>query len=269
MERLLILCCKVIGPYTAYNFIPKAEVVLSDSGAQRMEANNAKTAFAYQITAALEQRLKEGEAATELLLQFLTEHTATFESWVNSEEFKRFKSLFIKTGNEFDFLYRTQQPFRNYFAMRFKMVDVEILTIESAITPSVFAYLKDKDMEIDPDWTVEEKTLLIYIKKSIAYLTVADSIPNLSVRIDNNGLSVLSDTGSARNQVEIRKDVDNDKLSLLISTCRESGKQWLNKAIEYIRTHPDKFPSYIVPKKSEHKKDGLKNSDYKGVSGFM
>ena len=265
--ELLIACRKVIGPYAAYNFIPKAELVISDSGAQRTETANTKSAYAYQIASAREQRLKEGEANSEALLKFLTEHTTSFNVWVESDEFKEYQSLFIKTGTDFNKLYKTPQPYRNYFAMRFKMVDVEMLTIQPTISPSLFEYLKEKDQQNDSEWTEAEAKLLFYIKKSIAYFTIAEAIPNLSVRVDTNGLTVVSEnTVTANKDLEVRKDADMNKITALASNCYSSGQSWLKMAVTYISNNASEFSTWVAPVAAT--KVDLKNDTYTTVFGL-
>lgn len=247
---LIDKCRKVIGPFTAYYFIPKAEVALTDGGATRTESNNTKTAFAYQVTNARAQRLLEGESNIELLLKYLNDHSTNFSNWSDSDEYKEYQSLFIKTGTDFSSLYKTHQPFRNFSAIRFKMVDVEMLTIRPYITTSLFDSLKEKDQQKDSEWSAEEKLLLFYIKKSIAYYSIAAAIPHLSIRIDQNGLSVVSDNSVTINKdSEIRKDADPNKISMLINSCNASGSQYLQEAIKYITNNSEKFPDWEAPVK--------------------
>ena len=266
-DMLMKRCRKVVGPYTAYYFIPKAELSLSDSGAQRTETANTKTAYAYQIASSREQRLKEGEANLELLLKFITDNISYFEEWANSAEFVEYKSLFIKSGTEFANLYRTTQPYRNYFATRFKMTDVEVLTIEPAITTPLFDYLKGKDHLVDPQWSEAETKLLLYLKKAIAYFTIAEAIPNLSVRIDGNGLTVNSEnTVTANKDLEVRKDADKDKIEHLSKNCYANGQSWLKMAINYISSNAALFPSWVAPAAAG--KVDLKNDTYTTMFGL-
>ena len=246
--ELLEYCRRVLGPYICYYYAPKAAVQLSASGTQRVEGTNSKTSFAYQDVNFRAQYLLEGETACEALLEYLNENWANEPVWSDSSEFAEFKSLFIKTGSEFEKLYPTPQPYRNYWAMRFKMFEVEETHIIKAITSRLFNYLKQKDKSQDPGWSDAEKRLLLYLKKSIAYLTVAAAVPHLNVRIDDNGITIASDNSTVSNKDQkITKAADPASISLLITSSADAGKEWLKKAVDLLTEDPESFPEWINP----------------------
>jgi hypothetical protein len=264
-KELLDYCRKVIAPYVCYNYAPKAAVQLSSAGTQRTETNNSKTSYAYQDVNFRAQHLLEGETACEVLLAYLDENWADEEIWTGSKEFENYKSLFIKTGIDFNEFYPSPSPYRNYHAMRFKMIEVEDGDIQKQLSPELFDYLKEKDRSPDPDWSKEEKQLLFRIKKAIAYHTVATAIPHLNIRIDENGITIASDNSTVSNKDQkITKAADPASLRMLIDSCYASGNDWLTKAVELIVKDPSKFPAWPNPVtrmnsnqcKNEHKSGG-------------
>lgn len=225
----------VIGPLVCYYYLPKADVKLSDSGAQRIETGTNKTAYQNQVLNFREQNLRESEMATELLLQFLEDKKTDYPQWQSSEAFAEYRSLFIKSGKEFDKNFRTASPCRNYMAMRSRMVDVENHTIKKLLGAELFAALKKTDADPDGVFSDPEKELLIKIKKAVAYLTVAESIPFLNVRIDTNGLTVMASNRAQNDEMATRQTAADKALNAYIDAAREAGQAWVNDIADWIK----------------------------------
>lgn len=227
-QNLLDKCRNVIGPLVCYYYTPKAEVILSDAGAQRLETGNNKTAFQNQIINFREQNLRESEMATELLLQFLEENKTDYASWVTSDGFKDYRSLFIKTGKEFQSLFPSASPYRNYFAMRPRMKDIEENTIRTLLGDDLFASLKETDADADGAFTDVETDLIFKIKKAVAYLTVAATVPFLNVRIDGNGLTIKALARAQDDMLSARGQASSNDMGNLIAACKEAGASWID-----------------------------------------
>lgn len=234
----------LIGAYVAYNFSPKAEVQLSDAGLRRAETSTLKTAYGYQGENFREQKLIEGENAAETLFLFLDTNRASYPEWTASTSFSNYQSLFIKSGSDFDVQFKTASPYRNYWAWRYKMKEIEETAIRKALTDAVFDDLKAKDQAGSP-LSTEEAQLMFRVKKAIAYLTVAAALPYHTVRIDSNGLSIISP--SPDNNKQQRTAASGEVLSTLITTAGSSGKEWVDKSIELLHANPVAFPLYPVP----------------------
>lgn len=249
-KNLLERCRKVIGPYFAYYYAPKAEVKLSDAGLRREETNTSKTAFQYQGKNFREACLNEAEIQSENLIAFLEENKADYPDWLSSDEFAKYRYLFIKTGKEFKDIVTTASPYRNYYVMRFKMEDVEELIIRKEIGDELFVDLKTKAKVDTPSFTDKEKTLLFYIKKAIAYYTISFAIPFIVVRIDQNGLSVITEAArTSSDEYSSRANASAVQISHLQRSAADSGKEWLQKAVEFLNINHTDFPlfPYVEP----------------------
>ena len=246
---LLDMCRSVIGPMVCYYYTPKAEVQLSGSGAQRTESETNKTAYQNQVVNYREQLLREGEMATELLLQFLEEKKADYDTWQASDAFKDYRSLFIKSGGEFDKLFTSASPYRNYWAMRSKMLDVEQNNIRTIIGDTLFNSLKAKDQ--DPAagvFTDKEKDLLFKIKKVTAYLTVCFSIPFLNVKIDGNGISVISINAAQNDALTKKGPAADNTLDVLVKNCADAAESWTNNLTTYLDDNVADFTGWPLAK---------------------
>lgn len=267
-QSLLDKCRYVIGPYVCYYYAPKADIALSDGGARRAETAQEKTAFQYQVTNFREANLRDAENATETLIQFLEDHKTDYTDWTASIEFKQYRSLFIKTGGEFQTLYPSASPYRNYWAMRFKMFDIEEQTIRDAITPDLYDYLKEKDADATYTFTDSEQKFLLRLKKAIAYLTVAYAVPHVGVRIDPSGITV-SARGQTSNDNTTKQDLAPDnQLSWLVKSSTESGQKWLESALQYLADNASGFSAYTPPAPPDPNAPVSDNSTYNTVFGL-
>jgi hypothetical protein len=246
-QALLDRCRMVIAPYVSYYYAPKAEIQLSDSGPRRAETAQVKTAYGYQVVNFREQKLREAEKAAESLLLFLETNKATYTDWLTSPEFADYRSLFIKTGTEFNIYFRSASPYRNYWAWRYKMYDVEEQTIKTALGDDLYDHLKETDADADGTFTDAEKTLLTKLKKAIAYFTVAFAVPFSSIRFDANGITVASANSTVDNKdQQLRIPANADQISQVMRDAESAGKSWLQNAIDFIVKNPDSFTDYII-----------------------
>jgi hypothetical protein len=261
-KKLLEYCRMVIAPYVCYYYAPKVDVRLSDSGMTKHK----DAAYQEQRTTFREANLREGEQASEALLMFLEEKKGDYAQWTDSTAFKKYKSLFIKTGTEFNELFPSASPYRNYWAMRSKMLQVEEQNIRKALGDTLFNALKTKDKLATPGFTEKEKILLEKLKYAIANFTVAFSVPMLTVRIDTNGITVSSEAPRTNRDEDAKRSASADnQLSLLIKSCHESGTTWLNDAIKYLNDNAADFTGWAV----EEDDDTSPNEDLTGLYGMV
>lgn len=245
-KELLSQCRSVIAPYLCYYFAPKSDVKLSDSGMQRHETSNSKTAYQEQRIEYREANLREGESAEEILLEFLEQNKTTYTEWTNSRAFAQYRSLFIRSGKELDELFPSHTPYRNYWAIRSKMVDVEENIIRPAITNMLFDALKAKCVSSSGVLTENEEKLLFKLKKAIACLSIAFAAPFLNVRIDVNGISVLGPIRASRDEDAKRTSASDLQLANFAKASAENGNTWLSNAVKYITQNPLNFPLWAI-----------------------
>jgi len=241
-KQLLEHCRAVIAPYFAYHYAPKAATKLSDAGLQRMETANAKSAFQYQENNFRDANLREAEQQTELLLNFLSTNRGDFSLWTDSDAFKKYNKLFIKTGSEFDECYPSHSPFRNYMAMRSQMYQVEQQSIRHALGNELFDDLKTKDA--NNSLSDKEKIVVEKLKYAIANFTIAFSVPKLAVRIDANGITVSGTQTASRDKESKEVNAELQQISLIIQDARSNGTAWLNNAVEYIKENASDFGNW-------------------------
>lgn len=247
LTKLLYKSRRIVAPMLVYLWAPRVELKLNDAGLQRLETPTNKTGFQYQVSNFREAAQSEGEAATETMLAFINANAVDYPLWVADNASNDYNSFFIKDAKTFQKNFHTHSPHRIYNSMRFKMFDVEELGIQPAITAPVYAALKAK-MLTNVAFTTAENALVKMLQKAIAYFTVAEAIPFLRVRIDGNGLTVMSQKpGGANEKVNDRTAAGDTAVSHMIRNSNNSGTIWLKSAFDYIVANAVSFPAYVVP----------------------
>ena len=235
-KALIDVIQAALAAHAIYLYVPKSEVNITDGGVRRNETDTSKTAFQYQVTNLRAALLGESEKAVEYLITFLELKKADYPVWTSTAEFKRYRSLFIKTGSELNEFYGTASPGRNYMAMRSVMEDIEQQVIKKMLGDNQFKVLKAKDQLNDPVWSDYENMLMYRLKKCIANLTIAAAIGKLAVRIDDYGITVTSAFISTSNdQVSKRGAAADNQISQLAREAKAAGETWLNDAVDYLR----------------------------------
>ncbi len=234
-QALLKSIRTALAPYVMMVYASKAELQFTDGGLRREETGNSKTAFQYQTRNLKDQLKKEGDTGIEMLLAFLEAYNPDYGEWTSSEEFKFYRSLFIKTGSEFNKYYITQSPQRNYRALRAVMKDVEDLIIKKCIGTELFNDLKSKTTAITPELTEEEIAFLDILKKAIANFTIARGIHQLSTRMDEFGITVTSPaTFASQDELSKRAAAANPQLNGIANEAYNTGSEYLTQARDYL-----------------------------------
>lgn len=243
-KALLDVCRRAIGPLFLYQYAPIAEVSLTETGIRRQETETMKSAFQYQTANFRTANLLAGEAALENLIRFLEEHKTDYPKWVAGNGYKSHRSRFIKSGSEFNDYFHTHSPFRNFFAMRSVMQDVEELIIRPFLGNETFDALKAIDAD-DQNFSEKQNALLFYIKKAIAAFTIVQAVPRLNVRMDTGGITVsASEARSSNDNITSRSQATAAAINHFIENAESAGKGWIEKAAQYMISNKSDFPDF-------------------------
>lgn len=246
LKTLLDRCRCVVAEYFTYTWAPFAELNLSDGGLRRSETANEKSAYQYQANNFREAALREGEKHTEKLYALLEDNKDAYADWVSSKAFEQYRKLFFHTAKDFAQDFASASPYRNFYAMRFKMQDVEENNIRPALGDDLYERLKEVNASPTLAYTSREAQLLIRVKKAIAYLTVGFAIPFLNVRIDGAGLSVVNlGPRSSNDEGASRAGAGDGPVEQLRKSSIDSGQTWLKSAVDFIAKYRDDFAAYL------------------------
>lgn len=222
LTALLLYCRKVVGPWLCVYVAPKMDIQVSAAGARRTETTNLKTAYQYQLKNYIASNKLEAFDAQEVLLKFLENNSTDYPLWTNGEGNKEYKKLFIKTATEFNELFSTAAPHSNFWAIKSKMVDVEELLIKKTLGSDLFISIKEKANGSTA--TEPEKNLIFAIKKAVAAFAIAEALPFINLKIDDEG---LSSAGGNTTDLTSRTAASDNAINLYKNSAADTGRNWL------------------------------------------
>lgn len=248
-QAIVIRIQNALRRLSLYIYAPIGEIQFTDAGMMRTETNNQKSAFKYQTEAYQKAQLDMGFELLEELIDYMDSHAGDYSSWTTTDEYKFYKSLFIKTGAQLQLHCSSiRYPRRLFLLLRSTMLTVQQTIIKEAITADIFDALIAKNQSTTPNFTDEEKELLDKLKPAIANFTIARGLPSLVAMLDENGLHVLNSNADNASSVGKRSAAPDSITSLVLKNAENTATAWLDMAVDYIKStaSPSVFASWYT-----------------------
>jgi hypothetical protein len=183
--------------YTLLEAAPGMILDMGDNGLVETMADNTTGARQWTVNK-LELYLSENaDTFAESLLSFLEKFKADYAFWDESDFRKAARKLFIDSGSRLTDHIKISQPRRFFLSMLQSINRVESLSIPVITGQELFDDLKTK-ME-DGTLSEEEETLVAKIRPLVAYLAMADVLPQIAISITSSGIKVLSENEGIKN----------------------------------------------------------------------
>jgi hypothetical protein len=238
LKDLLPKVQDVIAPLGYLNYLPKNLITSDDGGlTTAVDSETGRTGITlWQYKILAKQLWEDGQRATDALYLYLDTATAgTFPDWESSDGYTQFKDAFIQTTADFNKQYHINESRYTFVKMKAVMKDVEDLVIEDRISPELMVALKTK-LKARTAFTTEEEKFVRFLKKGIAFLTIAMAAESLAMVFDNGlmampaipnqeygaNVGIVALTG---NELESRK-----------KAAKQMGDVWVGKALNYLNT---------------------------------
>lgn len=189
-ERLddALLCARTYVLSMAYlDFAPDNDIKHSNSGRSFSTQENEKIPWQWQVENSNSSIKRRAFRALDKLMATLD--SSGWNEWTASDQFKRANDIFLKNTLEFDKVYPIDRSGQLYYRLVPFMEDFELDRIKPLLTPTVFDALKAKE---DPN--EEEKKLIGYIQKAVAYLSLGKAMKAFPVEMMPNGLKFNEDS---------------------------------------------------------------------------
>jgi len=200
---------------------------MTDNGFKKMAGSNETEVRKWEFEEIKQALITTALDGTEVLLNYMYEKK--FNLWVASDEYKKFTSLLIRTGTDFDDQYKLFQPMRTFFSIRSNMADAQKMYMREAIGKDLLAYLVG--LEDPPGESLAPA--VNELKKALAYFTIKECCKHQHVRFSDQGFSIISDFGSTDSANEFgRKDAGAEYLKIKMESCEETGQTFLSMAIQ-------------------------------------
>ncbi len=216
-------------------WIPWGQVQIDSSGIRIVTNENIKTAFQWQVNALEESAMSSGYSGLEALLEFLEEGKDTYTTWADSDAYTEYKKHFIYSAKIFNQYFNIGSNRRTYMALSAIMNRIEETLIKNTI--GVESYNEIKQQVKDNAVSEENQELLDLINPTVANLTIARGISQLSLRINNNGIIVLMGI----NPEKIYRPADKDLLSDMKMQANQDGQNFLKQLEELVNEDDEDY----------------------------
>ena len=270
ITNLIYYAQQALAPLALYLYIPVADVQITDAGIRRGDSDKAPGAFKYQVKDLQKAYLERGFQYLEEMIEYMDANASNekLSSWIDASEYGYYRSLFIKTGKEFEQFYTTiRYPRRIFTLLRSTMYNVQELTIADSISQELYDLFKSRHHDKSPTWSDSEAKLLSYLKPAIAHLTIGRGIANLVATMDENGVHVLTQFGDHTSNISNRTAASDSNLSMMVTEALSAGAAWLDKAVNYLDTvsSPNLFPSWYAAMNAEEVTVVTENDNLTGL----
>lgn len=255
---------KALANYTVYLDIQTRIGVVGDAGYVENTSEKTTQARQWVQNQALENTFYKADKFLNDALIYM-EGAGSFSLWIASENYTVFKELFFSTATEFNRYEQISESRNTFLAMRPYMTFCENRYIEQAISPALFTNLKVKYKA--NTLTSGDKILLDYIRRTLAYFTIYESIPNLNVSMTGTGLRVIT-TNDALTQ---KLKADDKAITEKMKSAKAKAESSLTELVRYLEATAtvSVFPEFYNMVQDEKQKIKRKPHDNSHKTSFM
>lgn len=228
--------------------IPEANVSFTGNGILVKKTDDAVPASQFRIEELMKSHRKQGYQLFDEAIQFLEDNTAVFTLYAAApQRTKRTKGIIISPA-QFEEAYGFRIPHVVFYQLQrwIRRTEQNVLVqhIGQAFYTDLIAQsrLQAVGGEIDEDY----ETVLRLAQEAIANMAMVDAIPQLMVKIDEDGISILDNTYNSHSKSS-RRTAPDTSVSDLINHAKLEGEARMADLIATLNTEAsaDKFTSFF------------------------
>lgn len=211
----------VIGSYAFLDETAATHVFLTDQGVRVNSTGNMQKAVGWEykeLKKFLKDRALDG---TEVLLKYMWKKKADLPLWTESEAYKQFEGLIIRTGTDFSDQYRLFQPMRTFYSIKQRTADAQDFYLVSGLGKTLVDYFLQKEDPSDG-----EKEILKQLKKALAFFTIKHTGEHDTVRFGENGFTVVEDNDTESDEANASV-ASVQLLNKKLKACDRDGKNFM------------------------------------------
>jgi hypothetical protein len=227
-QFLLPYVQRALANFSLYEYISMASIQVSETGINRVENENFKTAYKYQVNDLKLSLIEAGYDALELMLAFLEDREVDYPLWQASTGYTKNKELFINSAKEFREAYRIFRGRQTFDLLRPLIDDMECFSILPCIGDPYFDELKDQIL--NKTITVENQKAINIIQKALAYFVITEGARKNWVKITAHGVQA----GSFLNDQSY--EAQNPATQRQVSTIMMQGDEMGNRHLSKLQT---------------------------------
>lgn len=226
--------------------------LISDGGFKRSESTTVKSLLKSQEEDLKEYLKNAGFNAMDEVLEFIELNIAHFNEFKLSPNWTILKSAFIPDTKTFESIIFVNNSRLTFLRLKSYSALVEDMEIRPLLGTAIFDEVKTEMAKDDP--AAKVMALMAYIRKPIAYLSVAMLIEESGADLTEKGLyfeSTSATTFSGKN----KQVTDADRIALLAARNRSLGNAYLDQLKSYLVANVTDWPTYSGQSGSVFRRD--------------
>lgn len=196
--KLLNWIQRVLVYYTMLDAAPTLALDMGDNGLTEKTSDGTTPVRLFVFEKLVEYLSQSADRFAEVLLMNLELAAADYPFWDESASRQNQRKLFLDSGVRLAEFMPISEPMRFYLGMIPSINKIETLVIQELIGSALFDELKTQMAA--GTLTTENALLVSKIRPVVAYHSMVDCLPNMSVAVGASGIRVLNQYESQRNR---------------------------------------------------------------------
>jgi hypothetical protein len=238
--KALKKCRTAAVNYAMYHGFDMLNVTFADNGYLRSDKDTGL--YRYQEENLKDRFKNDAFDGLDNLIEYLQTNASTFEQFQSSQFYTDTKGSFFPNTKTFNDIYNINNS-RLVFLQIARFFDC---VIDFEIVPTIGRTLYDKvvaEMKKETDKDTTFMALTPYIRKPLAYLSVAYGIDEIGLRVTEKGL--YFETSQAGNNSNIQTTLASAELKQQIyQRVKKTGDSYKAMLFNYLRDHSDQYPDF-------------------------
>ena len=230
---------RALANFSLFEYTAVGSIQFQETGIMRIETENDKTAYKYQINELKKSLIETGFDSLELMLEFLEENEGDYSDWVSSDGYTMNKEFFINSSKDFKKAYYIFKGRYTFDILRNLMDDLECFSILPCIGQPYFDELKSEILA--KSVTTENKIALKIIQKAVAHFTINEGVKRDWVVLTPEGVQVRSLLGDQ--SLLSKPNASTNPVHKKLEQSSEMGNRHLSKLKELLVGNTD-YPTF-------------------------
>lgn len=264
-QSLLPFIHNVLANFGYYLFADDGSINLSDSGLYRLEDEQSKSPYQWQVRKFQDRRWLNGWNALEALAQFLYQNIDDYDLWAASIERDNYNELLVWNTYQFKQFYRIQS-LGVLWSLHPQIKEVQN-DLKNMITATLFNSVMDNIMAANI--TEANANLLPYLQRVVVFGTLMQVAKNFGYEFGKSGLQIATIEGTSQNSDKTDNAVNQARQNLYDEFETKYDKA-LNKLLNFLNTNSTAsvYPSYYTAYLNVTAPTVVDNNDEKGLKFF-
>ncbi|MGQ1890642.1 DUF6712 family protein [Thermophagus sp. OGC60D27] len=232
-------CIYAVANYAMWHGFDMLNVTFDDSGFLRSDKDSGL--YRYQ-----EENLKsrfKNDAFDHLdgLIEYLQNNISDFSEFKESEFYIETSDSFFKTTSEFNKIYNINNSRLVFLQIsRFfdRVIDFEIIPTTGQ---ALFNKIKEEIKKDNPDENILK--LVPYIKKTLAFLSVAYGLNELGLKLTEKGMFFETEESGSDSNIKTTM-ASNELKEQIFNRVKNTGNSYKAMLFEYLRSNSEQYPEF-------------------------